>query len=143
MMIVGTSVLALLVLASGALAAPSLGMAKGRPYYGSSNQGSGYGSARSYAPAFSTETRRSYSYEPAEGASKASCGCNQHAAAPQAVKKDTTKNDVAAVPKATRRSYSYEPTIQPAPSGRSYNREAAPKKDLWQYPKTDPRRYNH
>jgi hypothetical protein len=59
------------------------------------------------------------------------------------VKKDTTKNDVAAVPKATRRSYSYEPAIQPAPSGRSYNQKAAPKKDLWQYPKTDPRRYNH
>jgi hypothetical protein len=70
MMIVGTSVLALLVLASGALAAPSLGMAKGRPYYGSSNQGLGFSSARSFAPAPSTETRQSFSYEPAEGAAK-------------------------------------------------------------------------
>jgi hypothetical protein len=145
MMIVGTSVLALLVMASGAAAAPSLGLAKGRPYYGSSNQGSGSRSwsARSYAPAFSTETRRSFSYEPAEGAVKGTGGCPQHAAAPQAVKKDTTKNDVAAAPKVTRRSYSYEPAIQPAPGVRNFNRNAAPKKELWQYPKTDPRRYNH
>ncbi len=58
-------------------------------------------------------------------------------------KQDSTKQDVAAAPKVTRRSYSYEPSIQPAPRGRSYNRSAAPTKDKWLYPKSDPRRYNH
>jgi hypothetical protein len=142
MMIVGTSVLALLVMASGAAAAPSLGLAKGRPYYGSSNRSTSSSATRNYAPAFSTETRQSFSYEPADGSAKATGGCPQQAAAPQAVTKDTTKDDVAAAPKVTRRSYSYEPAIQTAPSVRSYNRSAAPNKEPWQYQKTDPRRYN-
>ena len=143
MMIVGTSVLALLVLASGVSAAPSLGFPSGRPYYGSQNQHSGSRSEcrASSAPARSGETRQSFSYEPAEGVAKATGGCHQHAAAPQAAKKDTTKQDVAAAPKVTRRSYSYEPSVQPEPCARSYNRSAAPKKDPWLYPKGDPRRY--
>jgi hypothetical protein len=142
MMIVGTSVLALFVMANVASAA-SLGMAKGRPYFGSSNQISGFSATRSYAPALSTETRQSFSYEPAEGATAATDGCPQHAAAPQAVKKDTTKDDVAAAPQMTRRSYSYEPAIQPAPSVRNYNRSATTSKDPWLYPKGDARRYNY
>lgn len=143
--IAAAAILALLVLASGASAAPSLGLAKGRPYYGSSSQQSGSGSwgARSYAPAFSAETRRSFSYEPAESVAKATGECDQHVVAPKATKKDTTKKDVAAAPQVTRRSYSYEPAIQIAPRARSYNRNAVPKKDPWLYPKGDPRRYNH
>ncbi len=143
MKIVGMSVLALFVMTSLAPAAPSLGMAKGRPYYGSSNQSSGVSAARSYAPAISTETRQSFSYEPAESVSKGTGGCHQHAAAPQAVKKDTATDDVAAAPKMTHRSYSYEPANQPAPIIRSFNRSAAPKKDPWLYPKGDSRRYNN
>ena len=145
LMIIGSSVLSLLILTSGASAAPSLGMAKGRPYYGSQNQRSGFNTTRSYAPAFSTETRQSFSYEPAEGATTVTggCGCQHHAAAPQAAQKDVTKDDVAAAPKVTRRSYSYEPTIQSAPSVRSYKRSTTPTKDKWLYPKGDPRRYNH
>jgi hypothetical protein len=138
MMIVGASVLALSVMASSASAAPSLGI--GRPYYGSSNQRSGFNVTRNIAPAISTETRQSYSYEPAEGTTKATTGCNRNAAAPQAVKKDTSKDEVAMAPPVTRHSYSYEPAV---PSVRNYSRSTAPTKDLWQYPKTDPRRYNH
>lgn len=143
--IAASATLAFLVLASGASAAPSLGLAKGRPYYGSSNQQSGSGTwgTRSYAPAFSAETQRSFSYEPAEGVAKATSGCQQHAVAPKAARKDTTRKGVATAPQVTRRSYSYEPAIQPAPRARSYNRSAAPKKDPWLYPKGDPRRYNH
>ena len=139
-LIVGASVLALLILASGAQAAPSLGI--GRPYFGSSNRSFGSRSFRSYTPSYSTETRQSFSYEPAESAVPAWGGCPQHAAAPQAVKKDATKKDVAAAPEVTRRSYSYEPAIQPAPATRSFNRSAAPKKDAWLVPKSDPRRYS-
>lgn len=139
---IGTATLALLVMTSGA-SAVSLGI--GRPYFGSSNQGAGARnwSARSYAPAYSTETRQSFSYEPAEGAAKAKCGCHEHAKAPQTATKDTTKDNIAAVPETTRRSYSYEPTVEPAPSVRSFNRSAAPKKDPWLYQKGDPRRYNY
>ena len=143
MMIVGTSVLALLILASGASAAPSLGMAKGRPYYGSSNQQSGFAVTRSYAPTFSTETRQSYSYEPAEGVATGNgrmpsarrCTASREERYHQERRSRGTKGDAPFV--------SYEPTIQPAPSVRSYNRIAAPAKDKWLYPKSDSRRYNH
>jgi hypothetical protein len=84
MMITETSLLALLVLASGTSAAPSLGLAKGRSYYGSSNQQSGSRAWGVHAPAFSTEARRSFSYEPAEGVATTTSGCDQHAAAPKA-----------------------------------------------------------
>jgi hypothetical protein len=142
---VGASVLTLLVLASGVSAAPSLGIS--RPYYGSSNNGSSARSFRSYAPSYSTatETRQSFSYEPAENGVRVNGGCNGHTAAPQAAvpqaaKKAESKKDVAAAPKTTRRSYSYEPATQPAPQYRAYSRSSSPKKEAWQYQKTDPRR---
>jgi hypothetical protein len=141
-MLVGTSVLALLVLASGVSAAPSLGI--NRPYYGSNSSRSSSGSFRSYAPTYSTETRQSFSYEPAENGAPVYGGCNgsvvvPQAAVPQAAKKAETKKDVAAAPKTTRRSYSYEPATQPAPQRQAY-RSSSPKKEAWQYQKTDPRR---
>ena len=137
-LVVGTSALALLVLANGASAAPSLGYPAGRPYYGSTNRQSGSQSFRSYSPSYSSETRQSFSYEPAESAVKGDCGCNGQVVVPQAAE---TKKDVAAAPKTTRRSYSYEPATEPAPRVRNYNRSSAPKKDPWLYPKGDPRRY--
>lgn len=135
---VGTNVLALLVLASGVSAAPSLGI--NRPYYGSENNRSSSRSFRNYAPSYSTETRQSFSYEPAENGVRVYCGCNGRAMAPQASKQAETKKDVAAAPKTTRRSYSYDPATQPAPQQRAYNRGSSPKKEAWQYQKTDPRR---
>ena len=140
---VGTSVLALLVLASGASAAPSLGYPAGRPYYGSNNNRSSDRSFRTSAPSYSTsnETRQSFSYEPAENGVTVNGGCTGHTAAPQAAKNAETKKDVAAVPQNTRRSYSYEPAIEPAPQRRAYNRgDSSPMKEAWQYQKTDPRR---
>lgn len=137
-LVVGTSVFALLMLASGVQAAPSLGYPKGRPYYGANNQSSGVRSFRSYAPAYSTETRQSFSYEPREKLVAPKGGCHGHVAAPQAAKAEA-KKDVAAVPRAIRRSYSYEPAA-PAPQARSFGRNANPRKDAWQYQKTDPRR---
>jgi hypothetical protein len=71
------------------------------------------------------ETRRSYSYEPT--AAVAGCQCGSSQAAPA--------ESTAAQPQVVRRSFSYEPSHQ---SSRSYS---APKKAPWQYPKTDPRRY--
>ena len=102
-------------------------------------------SFRSYAPTYSTETRQSFSYEPAENGVRVYGGCNgrvvvPQAAVPQAAKKAETKKDVAAAPKTTRRSYSYEPATQPAPQRQAYNRSSSPKKEAWQYQKTDPRR---
>lgn len=135
---VGTSVLALVVLASGASAAPSLGYPTGRPYYGSNNNRSSARSFRSYAPSYSTETRQSFSYEPAENGVRVYGGCNGRVVVPQAANKAETKKDVAAAPKTTRRSYSYEPATQPAPQ--AYNRRSSPTKEAWQYQKTDPRR---
>lgn len=137
---VGTSVLALLVLASGASAGPSLGYPPGRPYYGSNNNRSGARSFRSYAPTYSTETRQSFSYEPAENGVRVRGGCYGRTVAPQASKSAETKKDVAAGPKTTRRSYSYDPAIQPAPQQRAYNRGSSPRREAWQYQKTDPRR---
>lgn len=138
--IVGTSVFSLLILVSGAQAAPPLGFPKGRPYYGANNQRVGSSSFRTYAPAYSTETRQSFSYEPAEKAVQAKGGCHDPVAVPQATTKTEEKQDVAATPKATRRSYSYEPAT-PAPQWRGSSRNSGPKKEPWQYQKTDPRRY--
>ncbi len=140
--IVGTATLALLVLASGASAATSLGFPKGRPYYGGSSQQSGARAFRSYSPAYSTETRQSFSYEPAEAATSAKDGCPQRAAVPQATKKDEATQGVATDPQVTRRSYSYEPAVEPAQRVRSFNRNVAPKRDAWSVPKADPRRYS-
>jgi hypothetical protein len=141
-LIVGANVLALLFLASAAQAAPSLGYPAGRPYYGANNQSSGSRTFRRYSPPYSTETRQSFSYEPAESGVtvKGSCGCRGHVAAPQAAaKKAETKQDIAAAPQVTRRSYSYEPAT-PAPQRRAYSRNSGPTKEPWQYQKTDPRR---
>lgn len=139
-LIVGTSVFALLILASGAQAAPSLGFPKGRPYYGSNNQSFGARSFRTYAPAYSAETRQSFSYEPTEKVVAPQGGCHGHVAAPQAAKKAETKKDVAAAPQVTRRSFSYEPAT-PAPRARGFNHNVGPKKEPWQHQKTNPRRY--
>ena len=142
--IVGSTTLALMVLASGASAAPSLGLAKNRPYYGSTNQSSGSRAIRHYSPAYSTETRQSFSYEPGERGVRANDGCRPRAVAPQAnksvTKSDVAKKDAAAAPQTTRRSYSYEPAIQPTQTMRGYNRGSVPTKEAWQYQKTDPRR---
>lgn len=144
--IVASAILALMVLASGASAAPSLGFPSGRPYYGAPNQHSGSrsGAMRSYSRARSGETRQSFSYEPAESGpatvTHGSCGCGGHH---QAAKSSDSGSAVAKAPQVERRSYSYEPSAQPAPRARSYNRSAAPKKDPWMYPKSDPRRYSH
>jgi hypothetical protein len=139
-LIAGASVFALLLLASGAQAAPSLGFSKGRPYYGANNGPSASRSFRNVAPAYSTDTRQSFSYEPAEKAVEGSGRYHGQAAAPQAAAKAETKPDAAA-PKVTRRSYSYEPAT-PAPQLRSSIRRAGPKKEPWQYQKADPRRYS-
>lgn len=139
-LIVGTSVFALLMLASGTQAAPSIGYPKGRPYYGATNHPSAVRSFRNYAPAYSTDTRQSFSYEPAEKAVVPKSGCQAHVGAPQAAAKAPTKKDAAAAPKVTRRSFSYEP-VTPAPQVRGYNRNAGPRKEPWQYQKTDPRRW--
>ncbi len=103
---VASAVLALMVLASGASAAPSLGYPSGRPYYGSSNQQSGSrsGSMRSYAPGGTYETRQSFSYEPAEGdaatVTQGGCGCGgDH----QAATSSDSAQDVAQAPQVERR----------------------------------------
>jgi len=49
-----------------------------------------------------------------------------------------SKSKVARAPQIERRSYSYEPSMS---SGRTSHRSAKVKKDPWQYPKSDPRRY--
>ncbi len=46
-----------------------------------------------------------------------------------------SSGDTAARPQAARRSFSYEPSYE---TGR---RSSSPRKPLWEYPKTDPRRY--
>lgn len=137
-----TTFLGISVLASQVTAAPSLGYPKGRPYYGSNAQSSGR-SFRSYnyTPAFSGETRQSFSYEPGQNAVKAGTGCHAKAVAPKKAAKVETKKKVATAPQATRRSYSYEPTFQATPQPRTYFHNRAPKKEAWQYQKTDPRRY--
>lgn len=138
--IVGTTAFALLA-ASAAFAAPSLGLVKGRPYYGSSQHTSHSWNARSYAPSYSTstETRQSFSYEPAE-----------KAAAPEAAKQadvkksDAQQNDAGqsatAAPRTTRRSYSYEPATESA--RRMHNRRSAAPHDQWLRSKAEPHRYS-
>jgi hypothetical protein len=136
LLIVGTSAMALLISTSAASA--SIGVPKGRPYYGSQNQSRGQ-SFRSYTPAFSTETRQSFSYEPAEKVAPAKNGCQPQAAvAPKA-----EKQEVAKAPQTTRRSYSYEPSNQSGLQGtaRRGGDGTWGGKSPWQYQKTDPRRY--
>lgn len=135
---VGTSVLAVLVLACGASAAPSLGI--NRPFYGSTNNRSSARSFRNCAPAYSTETRHSYSFDPAQNGANVHGDCHDNAVTPQATKQAEVQKDSSAVPKSIRRSYSYEPAITPAPQGRVSRRGLAAGKEPWQLQKTDPRR---
>lgn len=133
--IVGATAFALFV-ASAAFAAPSLGLAKGRPYYGSSQRTTRSWSARNHVPSHSMETRQSLSYEPAE-----------KAAAPEASKRaDAKKSDanenIAAAPLTTRRSYSYEPATESSPRMRGSNRHSVTPRDQWLRSKADPRRYS-
>jgi hypothetical protein len=137
-----TTFLGISVVGSQVMAAPSLGYPKGRPYYGSNAQSSGR-SFRSYnyAPAFSGETRQSFSYDPAQNAVKGGTGCHSKAVTPKSAAKADSKKATANAPQATRRSYSYEPNVQAAPQPRTYFHNSAPRKEAWQYQKTDPRRY--
>jgi hypothetical protein len=80
---------------------------------------------RSYATT-PDETRQSFSYEPAGTVVPTETVAGCHCGTPQMA---------AMQPQAARRSYSYEPSYRGYPSYR------APKKAPWQYPKTDPRRY--
>jgi hypothetical protein len=79
---------------------------------------------RSYSP-IPVETRRSFSYQPTAAVAGCQCGASQAA----------TSEHVATQPQVERRSFSYEPSY------RSYRSYSSPKKEPWQYPKTDPRRY--
>jgi hypothetical protein len=134
---IGLAAMAIFIMANGATAAPSLGFPKGKPYYGAKQRsGGGDRAMRSYAPARSTETRQSFSYEPAEGSVAAKGGCPESVTVAPAAPKE----DVAQAPRTTRRSFSYNPSQKTEPRIRNY-RSAAPKKQPWQYPKTDPRRY--
>ncbi len=72
-----------------------------------------------------TDTHRSYSYEPTAAVAGCQSGASHVAPA----------EHVAAQPQVVRRSFSYEPSYR---SSRSFS---SPKKESWQYPKTDPRRY--
>ena len=100
---------------------------------------SGRSSARSYAPSFSTDARRSYSYSPADKGEKAApavkdagrSGCHS------AAKNKAADDSVAKAPQKSRRSYSYEPSMRSGSGSR-----AKAKKDPWLYPKADPRRYS-
>jgi hypothetical protein len=128
-----TALAALLLLATGANAAPSLGLAKGKPYYGASQQsGGGFHAVRSYSPSWSVETRQSFSYGPADGVATVKSGCPQNVVKVPAA----AKEEVAKAPQTTRRSFSYEPATR----ARNF-RSTAPKKDPWLYPKGDRRRY--
>lgn len=97
--------------------------AKARSDFGTGFRSPTYQS-RSYSSS-PVEARRSFSYEPAKVVGGCHCGTSQAIPAERA----------AAQPQVEHRSFSYEPA---QPSNRSYS---SPKKALWQYPKTDPRRY--
>src|SRR5262245_28071958 len=90
-LIVGSGIFVLLIFASGAQAAPSIGYPQGRPYYGSNNHRSGTRSFRSYAPAYSTETRQSFSYQPVEKGAKVQSRCQGQVAAPATAKPQAKK----------------------------------------------------
>lgn len=134
--IFGTTGLAVIAIASVASAAPSLGLAKGRPYYGSTHHSSGSYAVRSYAPATVNETRQSFSQEPAADA-----------AAPQAAihndaKPSVAKPQAAAAPETTRQSFSYEPATQSAPSVRRVRHNAGHPHDAWLRQKAEAHRYS-
>jgi hypothetical protein len=133
LMIVGTAAIALLVSAN-ASAAVSIGVPKGRPYYGAPSNTGGQ-SFRSYAPSYSTEARQSFSYEPAEKAAPVQANpCRPQATVAPKIE----KQDAASAPHKVRRSYSYEPS--PAVGSNAGPRRHWGGKSPWAYQKTDPRR---
>jgi hypothetical protein len=101
---------------------------------------SGTMAARRSAPLRSSQSRESFSYEPSESGQtttavrRGCCGCDcpQEAAQP-------SESDTAVAPQGERRSFAYEPA-EPSSSARSSSGGASGKA-LWDYPKTDPRRY--
>jgi hypothetical protein len=125
-----------LLFSTNASAAVSIGVPKGRPYYGAPSS-SGRHAFRSYAPAYSAETRQSYAYEPAETTAPVrATPCQPQATA----QPKTEKPGAAADPQRVRRSYSYEPDAR---SNVRKNSGGSPRfggKSPWAYQKTDPRR---
>jgi hypothetical protein len=119
--------LSLVVFAAGASAATP-GYPAGRPYYGSGHRHAH--AYRTYAPANVTESRQSFSHEPAAAAAKA-----DSQAAPQASQEKAQSEHVAAVPQTTtRQSFSYEPATV-----RSFGRHSR-HRDAWLLQKADTRR---
>jgi hypothetical protein len=111
--------LSLVVFAAGASAATP-GYPAGRPYYGSSHRHAHV--YRTYAPANVTESRQSFSHEPAAAASDAKAD-NQ--AAPQASQEKAQSEHVAAAPQTTtRQSFSYEPATVRSSGRHSRHRDA-------------------
>ena len=140
LLIVGASALALLVSTSVSMA--SIGVPKGRPYYGGPSPAGGQ-TFRSATPSYSMpgESRQSYSYEPGEeGSRQASGGCccrsKSASSAPRAPEVAEKSGD-------SRQSYSYEPTEGDGTVERNIRRSGSSnmsRKQPWQYQKTDPRR---
>lgn len=129
--VVGVTSSALLAIAASAFAAPSLGLAANRPYYGSSHHATRSWNVRQAAPSYTVTTRQSYSHEPAV----------QSVAPAPAVKSAEVKPQpqakVATAPQATRRSYSYEPM-----SGSAVQHSHHPAKDQWLRSKAEAHRYS-
>ena len=144
-LLVGASALALLVSTNVSMA--SIGVPKGRPYYGSQND-AGFRSYRSYGPSYSapSESRQSFSYEPGEDGNQPAsggCGCGSKAAA-ASESHDTAQKDGASDDTA-RQSYSYEPetSSDQGSMSRTVRRSGGTmQRDNWHYQKTDPRRTN-
>lgn len=127
------ALLSLLVFSAGASAAPSLGYPAGRPYYGSGHAHRHV--YRSFAPSYTTETRQSFSHEPAEHAVDANNSKADKPAAPKASDSKPAEEHAAAPQTSTRQSYSYEPATQ----GRKFYRRPH-HREAWQLQKTDARR---
>jgi hypothetical protein len=129
--------LSLLVAASSASAAPSLGYPSGRPYYAAGHQHAHAHAYRSYSVSSNAESWQSFSHEPI-AAADANKGAAVKPAAPHATNQGAASEHVATAPQTTtRQSYSYEPAPQRRGSARHSNH-----RDAWHYQKTDPRRSN-
>jgi hypothetical protein len=140
-LVAGATAVALMI--STSVASASIGVPKGRPYYGAPSS-SGSQTFRSYGPAYTTdanESRQSFSYEPGENAEQPAsggCGCGSKSSAPSKAE----SHDVAKAPDTARQSFSQEPSNQSdlrGPSRRSGERSMSAK-PAWEYQKTDPRR---
>lgn len=108
--------------------------------------GVGFWSSPSAQPSFgrsmTSETRRSYSYTPAEKGEESAAPAakkESHRGCRPSAKSKTTDGSTAQAPKATRRSFSYEPSMSGSTNRGSRNGSKAP----WSYQKTDPRRYQN